>query len=280
MSGKLYLCATPIGNLEDITLRVLRTLKEVDLIAAEDTRNSIKLLNHFDIKTPMTSYHEYNKIDKAYVLINKMREGQNIALITDAGTPGISDPGEELAAMCCEAGIEVTSLPGPAACITALTLSGLSTRRFAFEAFLPADKKERKMILEELKNETRTIIIYEAPHRLVRTLEELREALGNRRMTLCRELTKKHETAFHTTIEDLITFYTTEKPLGECVLVVEGKSYQEMKEEQQASWEKITIEDHMKIYEEKGYSRKEAMKLVANDRGVTKRDIYQYLISH
>ncbi|MDD7418218.1 16S rRNA (cytidine(1402)-2'-O)-methyltransferase [Blautia sp. HCP3S3_C12] len=280
MSGKLYLCATPIGNLEDITLRVLRTLKEVDLIAAEDTRNSIKLLNHFDIKTPMTSYHEYNKIDKAYVLINKMREGQNIALITDAGTPGISDPGEELAAMCCEAGIEVTSLPGPAACITALTLSGLSTRRFAFEAFLPADKKERKMILEELKNETRTIIIYEAPHRLVRTLEELREALGNRRMTLCRELTKKHETAFHTTIEALITFYTTEKPLGECVLVVEGKSHQEMKEEQQASWEKITIEDHMKIYEEKGYSRKEAMKLVANDRGVTKRDIYQYLISH
>ena len=280
MSGKLYLCATPIGNLEDITLRVLRTLKEVDLIAAEDTRNSIKLLNHFDIKTPMTSYHEYNKIDKAYALINKMREGQNIALITDAGTPGISDPGEELAAMCCEAGIEVTSLPGPAACITALTLSGLSTRRFAFEAFLPADKKERKMILEELKNETRTIIIYEAPHRLVRTLEELREALGNRRMTLCRELTKKHETAFHTTIEALITFYTTEKPLGECVLVVEGKSHQEMKEEQQASWEKITIEDHMKIYEEKGYSRKEAMKLVANDRGVTKRDIYQYLISH
>lgn len=280
MSGKLYLCATPIGNLEDITLRVLRTLKEVDLIAAEDTRNSIKLLNHFDIKTPMTSYHEYNKIDKAYVLINKMQEGQNIALITDAGTPGISDPGEELAAMCYEAGIEVTSLPGPAACITALTLSGLPTRRFAFEAFLPADKKERKIILEELKNETRTIIIYEAPHRLVRTLEELREALGNRRMTLCRELTKKHETAFHTTIEALITFYTTEKPLGECVLVVEGKSHQEMKEEQQASWEKTTIEDHMKIYEEKGYSRKEAMKLVANDRGVTKRDIYQYLISH
>ena len=280
MSGKLYLCATPIGNLEDITLRVLRTLKEVDLIAAEDTRNSIKLLNHFDIKTPMTSYHEYNKIDKAYVLINKMREGQNIALITDAGTPGISDPGEELAAMCCEAGIEVTSLPGPAACITALTLSGLSTRRFAFDAFLPADKKESKILLDELKNETRTIIIYEAPHRLVRTLEELREALGNRRMTLCRELTKKHETAFHTTIETLITFYTTEKPLGECVLVVEGKSHQEMKEEQQASWEKITIEDHMKIYEEKGYSRKEAMKLVANDRGVTKRDIYQYLISH
>ena len=279
MSGKLYLCATPIGNLEDITLRVLRTLKEVDLIAAEDTRNSIKLLNHFDIKTPMTSYHEYNKIDKAYVLINKMQEGQNIALITDAGTPGISDPGEELAAMCYEAGIEVTSLPGPAACITALTLSGLPSRRFAFEAFLPADKKERKIILEELKDETRTIILYEAPHRLVRTLEELKETLGNRRMTLCRELTKKHETAFHTTIEDLILFYQTEKPLGECVLVIEGRSRQEMEEEQKASWEKITIEEHMEIYESKGHSRKEAMKLVANDRGVTKRDIYQYLIN-
>ena len=279
MSGKLYLCATPIGNLEDITLRVLRTLKEVDLIAAEDTRNSIKLLNHFDIKTPMTSYHEYNKIDNAYVLINKMQEGQNIALITDAGTPGISDPGEELAAMCYEAGIEVTSLPGPAACITALTLSGLPTRRFAFEAFLPADKKERKIILEELKDETRTIILYEAPHRLVRTLEELKETLGNRRMTLCRELTKKHETAFHTTIEDLILFYQTEKPLGECVLVIEGRSRQEMEEEQKASWEKITIEEHMEIYESKGHSRKEAMKLVANDRGVTKRDIYQYLIN-
>ena len=267
MSGKLYLCATPIGNLEDITLRVLRTLKEVDLIAAEDTRNSIKLLNHFDIKTPMTSYHEYNKIDKAYVLINKMQEGQNIALITDAGTPGISDPGEELAAMCYEAGIEVTSLPGPAACITALTLSGLPTRRFAFEAFLPADKKERKQILEELKNETRTIILYEAPHRLVRTLEELKETLGNRRMTLCRELTKKHETAFHSTIDDLILYYQTEKPLGECVLVIEGRNRKEMEEEQKASWEKITIEEHMELYENKGHSRKEAMKLVANDRG-------------
>ena len=280
MSGTLYLCATPIGNLEDITLRVLRTLQEVDVIAAEDTRNTIKLLNHFEIKTPMTSYHEYNKVDKAAYLVEQLANGKNIALVTDAGTPAISDPGEELVKQAYAAGIPVTSLPGACACVTALTLSGLSTRRFAFEAFLPADKKERKIILEELKNETRTIIIYEAPHRLVRTLEELREALGNRRMTLCRELTKKHETAFHTTIEALITFYTTEKPLGECVLVVEGKSHQEMKEEQQASWEKTTIEDHMKIYEEKGYSRKEAMKLVANDRGVTKRDIYQYLISH
>ena len=280
MSGKLYLCATPIGNLEDITFRVLRTLKEVDLIAAEDTRNSIKLLNHFEIKTPMTSYHEYNKIEKGHVLVEKMLSGMNIALITDAGTPGISDPGEELTAMCYEAGIEVTSLPGPAACITALTLSGLPTRRFAFEAFLPTDKKERKAVLEELVNETRTIILYEAPHRLVRTLEELRETLGNRRMTLCRELTKKHETAFRTTIDDLLIYYENEKPLGECVLVIEGRSRREMEEEAKASWEEISIEEHMKLYEEQGHSRKDAMKLVAKDRGVTKRDIYQYLLEN
>lgn len=278
MAGRLYLCATPIGNLEDITLRVLRTLKEVDLIAAEDTRNSIKLLNHFEIKTPMTSYHEYNKIDKAYTLIEKMQEGQNIALITDAGTPGISDPGEDLVRLAYEAGIEVTSLPGPAACVTALTLSGLSTRRFAFEAFLPMEKKERQEVLKELIDETRTIIIYEAPHKLVRTLKDLKDTLGNRRMTLCRELTKKHETAFRTTIEDLLHFYENEKPLGECVLVIEGKSRQELKEEAATSWENISIEEHMEIYEKQGLPRKEAMKQVAKDRGVSKRDIYQALL--
>lgn len=278
MSGRLYLCATPIGNLEDITYRVLRTLKEVDLIAAEDTRNSIKLLNHFEIKTPMTSYHEFNKIEKAHVLIDKMQSGMNVALITDAGTPGISDPGEELVAMCYQAGIEVTSLPGPAACITALTLSGLSTRRFAFEAFLPQDKKERKEILTELVNETRTIILYEAPHRLVRTLKELKETLGDRRITLCRELTKRHETAFRSTIEGLLEFYENEKPLGECVLVIEGKSRQEIRRENQASWEEMSIEEHMAYYEEKGILRKDAMKQVAKDRGVTKREIYQYLV--
>lgn len=277
-TGTLFLCATPIGNLEDITLRVLRTLQEVDLIAAEDTRNSIKLLNHFQIKTPMTSYHEYNKIDKGHFLVEKMLAGENIALITDAGTPGISDPGEELTAMCYEAGIPVTSLPGPAACITALTLSGLPTRRFAFEAFLPMEKKERQAVLEELKNETRTIILYEAPHKLVKTLEDLYKALGNRKMTLCRELTKKHETAFQTTIEELICYYSEEKPLGECVLVIQGKSRQEMEKEARASWESIPIEEHMRQYEEKGVSRKEAMKLVAKDRGMTKRDVYQYLI--
>ena len=278
MQGKLYLCATPIGNLEDITFRVLRTLKEVDLIAAEDTRNSIKLLNHFDIHTPMTSYHEYNKIEKAEVLIRKMQEGTNIALITDAGTPGISDPGEDLVRMCYEAGVEVTSLPGPAACITALTLSGLSTRRFAFEAFLPSDKKERQAVLTELVNETRTIIMYEAPHRLVKTLNELLETLGNRKMTLCRELTKKHETAFASTIEDILKFYETQEPKGECVLVIEGKSRAELVQEERAKWEEMTIEEHMEVYLGQGMDKKEAMKAVAKDRGVSKRDIYQALL--
>ena len=277
MSGKLYLCATPIGNLEDITLRVLRTLKEVDLIAAEDTRNSIKLLNHFDIKTPMTSYHEYNKIDKAYVLISKMQEGQNIALITDAGTPGISDPGEELAAMCYEAGIEVTSLPGPAACITALTLSGLPTRRFAFEAFLPADKKEREAVLTELETETRTIVMYEAPHRLVKTLKLLAERLGERRITVCRELTKKHETAFLTTIPEAVAYYEANDPKGECVLVIEGRSREEMRQEEQARWEEMSIEEHMEHYLAQGMNRKDAMKQTAKDRGMQKREVYNYL---
>ncbi len=278
MQGKLYLCATPIGNLEDITYRVLRTLQEVDLIAAEDTRNSIKLLNHFDIHTPMTSYHEYNKIEKAEVLIRKMQEGTNIALITDAGTPGISDPGEDLVRMCYEAGIEVTSLPGPAACITALTLSGLPTRRFAFEAFLPSDKKERQAVLSELVNETRTIILYEAPHRLIKTLNELWETLGNRKMTLCRELTKKHETAFASTIEDILKFYETQEPKGECVLVIEGKSRAELVQEERARWEEMTIEEHMEVYLAQGMDKKEAMKAVAKDRGVSKRDIYQALL--
>ena len=278
MQGKLYLCATPIGNLEDITFRVLRTLKEVDLIAAEDTRNSIKLLNHFDVHTPMTSYHEYNKIEKAEVLIRKMQEGTNIALITDAGTPGISDPGEDLVRMCYEAGIEVTSLPGPAACITALTLSGLPTRRFAFEAFLPSDKKERQAVLSELVDETRTIILYEAPHRLIKTLNELLEILGNRKMTLCRELTKKHETAFASTIENILKYYETQEPKGECVLVIEGRSRAELVAEERARFEEMTIEEHMDVYLSQGMDKKEAMKAVAKDRGVSKRDIYQALL--
>lgn len=278
MQGKLYLCATPIGNLEDITLRVLNTLREVDLIAAEDTRHSIKLLNHFEIKTPMTSYHEFNKVEKARYLVEKMKEGLNVALVTDAGTPGISDPGEELVRQCYEAGIELTSLPGPAACITALTMSGMATRRFAFEAFLPADKKEKAEVLEELKGETRTIILYEAPHRLIRTLRELLEALGDRRISICRELTKKHETVFRTTFSEALSFYENEEPRGECVLVIEGKSREEIKKEKEQAWESMSIEEHMEQYFSRGTDRKEAMKLVAKDRGISKRDVYQYLM--
>lgn len=278
MAGKLYLCATPIGNLEDITYRVVRTLNEVDLIGAEDTRNSIKLLNHFDIKTPMTSYHEFNKYDKAKQLVEMMKEGKNIAIITDAGTPGISDPGEEVVRQCFEAGIQVTSLPGPAACITALTMSGQKTRRFCFEAFLPKDKKEKVTVLEELKNETRTIIIYEAPHRLARTLKELRETLGNRQLTLCRELTKKYEEADKTTIDQAIEKYNEKEPRGEYVLVIEGKSQEEIQEENKQKWESMTIEEHMEYYISQGNDKKSAMKLVAKDRGVSKRDIYNQLI--
>lgn len=278
-TGTLYLCATPIGNLEDITYRVLRTLKEVDLIAAEDTRNSIRLLNHFEIKTPMTSYHEYNKIDKAYQLVAKMREGKNIALITDAGTPGISDPGEDIVRICYEEGIPVTSLPGAAACITALTMSGLPTRRFVFEAFLPKDKKEHQAVLEELKTETRTIIIYEAPHHLVRTLQELHDTLGgDRRLTICRELTKRHEEKLQMTLADSLSYYEVNEPRGEYVLIIAGRSREEMKKEEQAGWEALSLEEHMAHYESQGIDRKEAMKRVAKDRGVSKRDIYQALL--
>ena len=278
-TGTLYLCATPIGNLEDITYRVLRTLKEVDLIAAEDTRNSIRLLNHFEIKTPMTSYHEYNKIEKAYQLVAKIREGKNIALITDAGTPGISDPGEDIVRICYEEGIPVTSLPGAAACITALTMSGLPTRRFAFEAFLPKDKKEHQAVLEELKTETRTIIIYEAPHHLVRTLQELHDTLGgDRRLTICRELTKRHEEKLQMTLADSLFYYEVNEPRGEYVLIIAGRSREEMKKEEQAGWEALSLEEHMAHYESQGIDRKEAMKRVAKDRGVSKRDIYQALL--
>lgn len=278
-TGTLYLCATPIGNLEDITYRVLRTLKEVDLIAAEDTRNSIRLLNHFEIKTPMTSYHEYNKIEKAYQLVAKMREGKNIALVTDAGTPGISDPGEDIVRICYEEGIPVTSLPGAAACITALTMSGLPTRRFAFEAFLPKDKKEHQAVLEELKTETRTIIIYEAPHHLVRTLQELHDTLGgDRRLTICRELTKRHEEKLQMTLADSLSYYEVNEPRGEYVLIIAGRSREEMKKEEQAGWEALSLEEHMAHYESQGIDRKEAMKRVAKDRGVSKRDIYQALL--
>lgn len=278
MSGTLYLCATPIGNLGDMTPRVRETLEQVDLIAAEDTRNSIKLLNHFQIKTPMTSYHEYNKVDKAKLLIGKLAQGEDIALITDAGTPAISDPGEVLVAMCQEAGIPVTSLPGAAACITALTLSGLSTRRFCFEGFLPSEKKEKNMVLEDLQKESRTIIIYEAPHHLKGTLQDLYEALGERRVTLCRELTKKFEEVFPTTLSESIKYYEKDAPRGEYVLVIEGKSLYDRKKEQQKDWQSISVEEHMRVYEEQGVDRKDAMKQVAKDRGISKREVYNYLL--
>ena len=278
MAGKLFLCATPIGNLEDITYRVVRTLKEVDLIGAEDTRNSIKLLNHFDIKTPMTSYHEFNKYDKAKVLVQDMLQGKNIALITDAGTPGISDPGEELVRQCYEAGIEVTSLPGAAACITALTMSGQKTRRFVFEAFLPKDKKEKQQVLESLKNEVLTTIIYEAPHRLVKTLKELEKTIGNRPLTICRELTKKYEEAFQTTISEAIEYYDSKEPKGEYVLVIAGKPMEEIQAEKREQWELMTIEEHVQFYMNQDMDKKTAMKMVAKDRGVSKRDIYNELI--
>lgn len=279
MAGTLYLCATPIGNLEDMTFRVIRILKEVDLIAAEDTRNSIKLLNHFEIRTPMTSYHEYNKNEKGRKLVEKLQEGKDVALITDAGTPGISDPGEELVRMCKEAGIAVTSLPGACACITALTLSGMSTRRFAFEAFLPQDKKERRRILDEVCTETRTMIFYEAPHRLVKTLRELENTLGShRRITVCRELTKKYETVYSDSLGGAVRYYEEVPPKGECVLVLEGKSQEEVEEEQKKGWMPLSVEEHLQIYLNQGMDKKEAMKRTAKDRGVSKRDIYQEMI--
>lgn len=278
MAGTLYLCATPIGNLEDMTFRAVRTLKEADLIAAEDTRNSIKLLNHFEIRTPMTSYHEYNKIEKGRKLTDLLLEGKDIALITDAGTPGISDPGEELVKMCHEAGVTVTAVPGAAACVTALTISGLPTRRFAFEAFLPSDKKERRDVLEELKDETRTIVLYEAPHRLVKTLEELRETLGDRQVSVCRELTKKHETVYRSTLGEACTYYQSHEPRGECVLVIQAKSREELRRQSQSKWAEMSLEEHMAYYTDQGVDRKEAMKKVAKDRGVSKREVYQALL--
>lgn len=278
MSGKLYVCATPIGNLEDITYRALRILREADLIAAEDTRNSIKLLNHYEINTPMTSYHEFNKIEKANQLINSINKGKSVALITDAGTPGISDPGEELVRMCYEQGIEVVPVPGACACITALSSCGFPSRRFCFEAFLPRDKRMRGIVLNELKNETRTIVLYEAPHRLLDTLKELLQILGNRNLCLCRELTKKHEEFRTTTIRNAVEFYEEQESRGEYVLVIEGLSYEDVQKEKRQEWEAMPLRKHMEFYESKGVSRKEAMKLVAKDRGVTKREVYQKLL--
>ena len=274
MAGKLYLVATPIGNLEDMTYRAVRVLEEVDVIAAEDTRNSIKLLNHFEIKTPMTSYHEYNKYDKAKVLVEKMQQGQNVAVITDAGTPGISDPGEELVRRALDAGLEVTPVPGACACILALISSGLSTRRFAFEAFLPYDKKDRARILEEMKRETRTMVMYEAPHKLKKTLAELMETLGDRHITLAREITKKHETIEPMMLSQAIARYEEEDPRGEFVIVIEGLDVKKLEEEKKSSFEAMSVEEHVQMYVDQGMSKKDAIKQAAVDRGVPKRDVY------
>lgn len=277
-SGKLYLCATPIGNLGDMTPRCIEILKSVDLIAAEDTRNSIRLLNHFDIHTPMTAYHEYNRFDKADELLGKLLEGKNIACITDAGTPGISDPGEVLVEKCAAAGIEVSSVPGACAAVNALVISGLSTRRFRFEAFLPAEKKERRAILDGIRNDIATIVIYEAPHHLLKTLKELLDAFGERRIALCRELTKLHEQVERTTLSAAVLKYETEEPRGEFVIVIEGRKAEELRDERIAAWEEMTIEEHMAYYENAGMDRKDAMKAVAKDRGLSKRDVYNALL--
>ncbi|MCR5824518.1 MAG: 16S rRNA (cytidine(1402)-2'-O)-methyltransferase [Lachnospiraceae bacterium] len=274
----LYLCATPIGNLDDMTFRVINILKEVDLIAAEDTRNSIKLLNHFDIHTPMTAYHEFNKVEKAKELVQIMLEGKSIAVITDAGTPGISDPGEELVKQARAAGITVTSVPGACACITALTMSGLPTRRFCFEAFLPADKKECRKVLDELKDETRTVVLYEAPHRLLKTLQLLLDELGDRRMTVTKELTKKHENSYEGKISDHIAFFTANEPKGEYVLVMEGRSFEDLEQEERNKWEDVSLAEHVQMYMDRGMDKKEAMKAVAADRGISKRDVYNALL--
>lgn len=278
MAGTLFLVATPIGNLKDMTERGIEVLNQADLIAAEDTRNSIKLLNHFDIKTPMTSYHEYNKYEKADSLISALLAGKNIALITDAGTPGISDPGEVLVQKCYENGINVTSLPGCCALINALIISGLPTRRFSFEAFLPSDKKERNRILNELRTDTRTIILYEAPHHLLRTLKELRDVLGNREIALCKELTKKFENVNRTDLDSAVGYYTENEPKGEFVLVLSGENPSVIENNERESWSDFSIEEHMDFYLEQGLDKKDAMKKVAENRGISKRDVYQALL--
>lgn len=279
MAGMLYLCATPIGNLEDVTLRVLRILQEADVIAAEDTRQTRKLLTHYEIRTPLTSYHEHNKMEKTPVLIKRMLEGETIALVTDAGTPAISDPGEDLARACYEAGIQVTSLPGPAAVITALTLSGMKARRFTFEGFLPTDKKERESVLARLADTTCTTVFYEAPHRLLKTLEVLEGVVGGqRKIAVCKELTKKHEKALHFTMEEALAFYTENSPRGEFVLVLDGADEEKLREERQDQWKEIPLTEHMQQYLDQGMDKKSAMKQVAKDRGVSKRDVYNALL--
>lgn len=273
----LYLVATPIGNLDDMTYRAVECLKSVDLIACEDTRHSRILLDYYDIKTRTTSYHEHNKYEKAAELVMQMRQGIKIAVITDAGTPGISDPGEELVKQAQEAGLEVTSLPGPSAVITALSMCGLPSRRFAFEGFLPSDKKERREALGRLSQDTRTMVIYEAPHRIKKTLKELLDNLGDRQIRICRELTKKFEEVMHFTVSEAIEYFENTEPKGEMVVIIEGLSLEEADHAKAQKWECMSIEEHVGVYINQGMSEKDAMKAAAKDRNISKREIYDAL---
>lgn len=275
--GTLFICGTPIGNIEDITLRVLRTLKEADLIAAEDTRQSVKLLNHYDIKTPLTSYHEHNKAEKGPVLLAQLLEGKNIALVTDAGMPGISDPGEDLIRLCYENNVPVTVVPGATAAVTALVLSGMSGRSYVFEGFLPANKHARERVLEGLKRQTATIILYEAPHKLAKTLQELANTLGSRPAAVVKELTKRHETVQKAPLPDLARYYDENAPRGEFVIIIEGIDYQDIENERIAENSQMSIEEHFNMYISRGMDEKNAMKAVAKDRGIGKREVYDVI---
>lgn len=277
MCGILYVCGTPIGNIEDITLRCLRIFKEADLIAAEDTRQTVKLLNYYNIKTPLTSYHEHNKVSKGLKIIEYLKEGKNIALVSDAGMPGISDPGEDLIRLCYENGLSVTVVPGATAAVSAAVLSGMSCRSFVFEAFLPSSKKQRRAVIDKMKNESRSIILYEAPHHLIDTLKELYNELGDRNIAAVREITKKHETVNKGSLSDIIEFFSINEPKGEFVIIIEGVSEDKILQEKIDSWSDISIDEHMNLYTAKGTDKKDAMKLVAKDRGVSKREIYAYL---
>lgn len=278
-SGTLYLVATPIGNLEDITLRAIRVMREADLIAAEDTRHTIKLLNHFEIKNTLVSYHEHNKIEKGKDLVRQLLDGKNIVLVSDAGCPGISDPGEELVRLAIEQGVPVTMVPGPAAVITGLVLSGLPSGRFSFEGFLPMNKRVRSERLKSIAEDTRTLVFYEAPHKLSYTLKDLREAFGNRRISLARELTKKFEEIIRCTLDEAIQKYGKETPKGEFVLILEGADEQLLKETEKNTWIGISLEEHVRIYTDKGLDKKEAMKKVADERGISKRDVYNSFLN-
>ncbi len=277
-TGTLYLVATPIGNLEDISLRALRILKEVDLIAAEDTRQTLKLLNHFEIKNKLVSYHEHNKHEKGQDLVLRLLDGQDIALVSDAGSPGISDPGEELIKLAVEKDINVTMIPGPSAVIAGVVLSGLPSGRFSFEGFLPVNKRARRERLAEIKEYTQTIVFYEAPHKLIHTLKDLREAFGNRRIALARELTKMYEEVIRCTLDEAIFKYENETPKGEYVLILEGENKELLEEEKRNSWNAISLEEHLKKYTDEGMDRKQAIKRVADDRGVGKREVYNSLL--